>query len=84
MFFLNFDYLNLTYFLTFLNFILKVEKLSNEISDCINKQDVKLLLKLLKSKRSPFKNVNETNVDWYMAQLTKEKETKLVSFSVTF
>ena len=56
-----------------------VDKLSNEISECINKQDTRLLLQLLKSKCSPFKDINDKNVDWYMSQLTKEKESKLVS-----
>jgi len=37
-----------------------------------------LLLQLLKSKCSPFKNVIDKNADWYLAQLTQEKESKLV------
>ncbi len=56
-----------------------MDKISKEISECINKQDSLLLLELLKSKCSPFKNVIDKNADWYMAQLTQEKESRLVS-----
>lgn len=41
-----------------------------------------MLLRLLKSKASPFKFVVDDNIDWYMAQLTQEKESKLVSLSL--
>ena len=60
-------------------FSFQVEKLIIEINECINQQDSDLLLKLLKSKASPFKSVIDKNADWYMAQLTQEKESKLVS-----
>lgn len=56
---------------------LLVDRLSDEISECITKQDPKLLLHLLKSKCSPFKNIIDEHIDWYMAQLTQEKESKL-------
>jgi hypothetical protein len=59
-----------------------VEKLLDEISDCVNKQDTNSLLRFLKSKVSPFKAVVDDNIDWYMAQLTQEKESKLVIFSL--
>ena len=59
--------------------LFQVEKLIIEINECINQQDSELLLKLLKSKASPFKSVIDKNADWYMAQLTQEKESKLVS-----
>ena len=55
-----------------------MDKLTVEISDCINRQDLEHLLKLLKSKVSPFKGVIDKNIEWYMAQLTQEKESKLV------
>lgn len=63
----------------FLVFRFIVEKLIVEINECINQQDCDLLLKLLKSKMSPFKSVIESNSEWYMAQLTQEKESRLVS-----
>jgi len=50
-----------------------------DISDCINKQDKERLLKLLKCKVSPFQGIIDKNIDWYMAQLTQEKESKLVN-----
>lgn len=56
-----------------------MEKLFIDISNCINQQDADQLLNLLKSKMSPFKNVIDSNADWYLAQLTQEKESKLVS-----
>ena len=56
------------------------EQLLDDISDCINKQDTNLLLRLLKSKVSPFRAIIDDNIEWYMAQLTQEKESKLVSF----
>ena len=54
----------------------------DDISDCVNKQDTNSLLRFLKSKVSPFKAVVDDNIDWYMAQLTQEKESKLVIFSL--
>ncbi len=56
-----------------------MDKLASEISECISQQDMGLLLQLLKSKCSPFKNVLDKNADWYLAQLTQEKESMLVS-----
>ena len=62
-----------------------VNRLNLEISECINKQDVNELLALLKGHISPYKTiVNEANVNWYMAQLTKEKETRLVTQAFPF
>jgi hypothetical protein len=52
-----------------------------DISDCINKQDKERLLKLLKSKVSPFQSITDKYIDWYMAQLTQEKESKLVNIN---
>ena len=57
-----------------------MDKLIIEINECIDKQNRNLLLRLLKSKASPFKNVFENYVEWYLAQLTQEKESKLVRF----
>ncbi len=74
---LKVDFWNIIF--NFFFFIFKVEKLLAEISDCINKQDTNLLLRLFKSKVSPFKAIIDENIDWYMAQLTQEKESKLVS-----
>ena len=59
----------------------KVEKLLMDISESINRQDSQQLLKLLKSRVSPFKGVYDENAEWYMAQLTQEKESQLVSFA---
>ena len=55
-----------------------------DISDCINRQDKDRLLKLLKSKVSPFQVIIDKNIDWYMAQLTQEKESKLVNKILLF
>jgi len=42
------------------------------------------MLKLLKSKVSPFNSIVDKNIDWYMAQLTQEKESKLVGVEVFY
>ncbi len=55
-----------------------MDKLAVEISDAISKQNSELLLKLLKCNISPFNSIIDMNIDWYMAQLTQEKESKLV------
>lgn len=56
----------------------------DDISDCVNKQDTNSLLRFLKSKASPFKTIIDDNIDWYMAQLTHEKESKLVTSNISF
>ena len=59
------------------------EKLRDVVSQqtrlTLIKQNGDHLLKLFKSKVSPFINIIDKNIDWYMAQLTQEKESKLVS-----
>jgi hypothetical protein len=49
-----------------------------DINECVDKQDTNTLYRLLKSKISPFKNIVDENVDYYMEQLIQEKESKLV------
>ena len=56
----------------------KVDKLNLEIIECVNKQDKDLLIKLLKSKVSPYKSVNDNNIDWYIEQLSQIKQIKLL------
>jgi hypothetical protein len=53
-----------------------------DINECVDKQDTNSLFKLLKSKISPFKNIVDENVDYYMEQLIQEKESKLVSIEL--
>ena len=45
----------------------KVEKLLMDVRESINRQDSQQLLKLLKSRVSPFKGVYDENAEWYMA-----------------